>query len=133
MIAKAKLVVRRTSADEDDGKHLVLCRIERHRRASEQAGFFEHGKNRLVMPAIVGAPEPEGGKDKDENEQDFKNKNGNRGGGPPGDHELDPLLIALLKKILDPEKGWPGPSRVRLVPHLWMNVSQIYDGDEEPL
>jgi hypothetical protein len=75
--------------------------------------FLSMEKNRLVMPAIVGAPEPEGGKDKDENEQDFKNKNGNRGGGPPGDHELDPLLIALRKKILDPEKGWPGPSRVR--------------------
>jgi hypothetical protein len=35
------------------------------------------------------------------------------GGGDGGQLELDPLLIALLKKIPSPEKGWPGPNRVR--------------------
>jgi hypothetical protein len=40
---------------------------------------------------------------------------------------LDPLLIALLKKIPAVEKGWPAVQRVRWFRTL--NVSQIYDGD----
>jgi hypothetical protein len=47
--------------------------------------------------------------------------------------ELDPLLIALLKKIPNAEKGWPGPNRVRWFRTFAMNVSQIYDGDGEPV
>jgi hypothetical protein len=30
-----------------------------------------------------------------------------------------------------PEKGWPGPNRVRWFKTFAMNVSQIYDADEE--
>jgi hypothetical protein len=44
-----------------------------------------------------------------------------------------PLLIALLKKIPSPEKGWPGPNRVRWFRTFAMNVSQIYDGEGEPV
>jgi hypothetical protein len=43
------------------------------------------------------------------------------------------LLIALLKKIPSPEKGWPGPNRVRWFRTFAMNVSQIYDGEGEPV
>jgi hypothetical protein len=46
---------------------------------------------------------------------------------------LDPLLIALLKKIPDAEKGWPAAQRVRWFRTFAMNVSQIYDGDDEPV
>jgi len=46
---------------------------------------------------------------------------------------LDPLLIALLKKIPEAEKGWPGPNRVRWFRTFAMNVSQIYDADSEPV
>jgi hypothetical protein len=47
----------------------------------------------------------------------------------------DALLVALLKKIPTPDKGWPGPgpSRVRWFRTFAMNVSQIYDGDGEPV
>ena len=41
---------------------------------------------------------------------------GKRNGGGDGEGtglDLDPLLIALLKKIPSPEKGWPAASRVR--------------------
>ncbi|MVT65751.1 hypothetical protein GPL21_11595 [Bradyrhizobium pachyrhizi] len=47
--------------------------------------------------------------------------------------QLDPLLLALLKKIPDPEKGWPAAQRVRWFKIFAMNVSQIYDGDDEPV
>jgi hypothetical protein len=42
-------------------------------------------------------------------------------------------LIALLKKVPSPEKGWTGPARVRWFRTFAMNVSQIYDGDGEPV
>jgi hypothetical protein len=38
-----------------------------------------------------------------------------------------------LKKIPSTEKGWPGPQRVRWFRTFAMNVSQIYDGDDEPV
>lgn len=46
---------------------------------------------------------------------------------------LDALLVALLKKIPSPDKGWPGPSRVRWFRTFAMNVSQIYDDDGDPV
>jgi hypothetical protein len=33
----------------------------------------------------------------------------------------------------DEQKGWPGPVRVRWFRTFAMNVSQIYDGDGEPV
>jgi hypothetical protein len=59
-----------------------------------------------------------------------------RGGGDGGgsdDLNLDPLLVALLKKIPQAEKGWPAARRVRWFRTFAMNVSQIYDGDDEPV
>lgn len=83
-------------------------------RSAEQAGFYEAGRDRLVMPGFApqdgasgeSAVEPNGG-------------GGGTGGGVGGSGGdgldslgLDPLLIALLKKI--PTSGdWPGPQRVR--------------------
>lgn len=66
-------------------------------RSADQAGFYESGRDRLVMPGFV---QQEGG------EADGA-ENGRGGGGSSGsggtvggsDLELDQLLIALLKKI----------------------------------
>jgi hypothetical protein len=46
-----------------------------------------------------------------------------------GDLDLDPLLLALLRKIPDAEKGWPAAQRLRWFRTFAMNVSQIYDGE----
>jgi hypothetical protein len=56
-------------------------------------------------------------------------KNGGAGGGGNDGLDnlgLDPLLIALLKKI-PPSGEWPAAQRVRWFLTLAMNVSQIYD------
>ena len=64
----------------------------------------------------------------DDGEKD-KNKGGNGGGG--NELGLDPLLMALLRKIPSTEKGWPKEQRARWFKTFAMNVSQIYDtGDE---
>jgi hypothetical protein len=41
------------------------------------------------------------------------------------------LLIALLKKIPPTGKAWPGPNRLRWFRTFAMNVSQIYDADDD--
>jgi hypothetical protein len=95
-------------------------------RSAEQGGFFEHGKNRLVMPAVVLREPPPADLPGE--------KNGGGGGGDDGLEGLglDPLLIALLKKI--PTSGeWPAAQRVRWFRTFAMNVSQIYDEDSEPV
>ncbi|MEY9184681.1 hypothetical protein [Bradyrhizobium sp. USDA 313] len=63
-------------------------------RSAEQANFFEHGKTRLVMPAVAVREVPP---------EILEDRNKNGGGGGGGDVGLtelglDPLLIALLKK-----------------------------------
>ncbi len=100
-------------------------------RSADQAGFYEAGRDRLVMPGFVpqeGAPSEaasEGGGN------GLGGGTGGTGGGQSVELNLDPLLIALLKKIPDGDKGWPGPNRVRWFRTFAMNVSQIYDADEE--
>ncbi len=56
---------------------------------------------------------------------------GGGSGGQSAELDFDPLLIALLKKIPDASKGWPGPNRVRWFRTFAMNVSQIYDAEDE--
>ncbi len=95
-------------------------------RSADQAGFFEHGKNRLVMPAIaVKAGAGEGKKD--------EKAASNGGGGGDGIGHLDPLLIELLKKIPSTADGWSDMKRLRWFQTFAMNVSQIYDSDESPV
>lgn len=98
-------------------------------RSAEQAGFFEAGRDRLVMPGFVPAGQ-------DATFADAGGETGGSGGGGGGDDldglVLDPLLIALLKKI--PTSGdWPAAQRVRWFRTFAMNVSQIYDDDDKPV
>jgi hypothetical protein len=99
-------------------------------RSAEEAGFYEAGRDRLVMPGFVPseAPPP------DPNENNGGGGSGGGTGGGDGEAlHLDPLLLALLKKIPEAEKGWPAAQRVRWFKTFAMNVSQIYDGDEDPV
>lgn len=58
--------------------------------------------------------------------------NGGGGGGGDNDLSLDPLLMALLRKI---PKGseWPSENRLRWFRTFAMNVSQVYDDDSNPV
>ena len=59
-------------------------------KSAEQAGYFEHGKTRLVMPAVTARddlPPPPPPPDENTN----RDRKGNGGGGDMGDH--DPLTL----------------------------------------
>lgn len=92
-------------------------------RSADQAGFFEHGRDRLVEPAVAVR----------DDETPPKRDDGGNGGDGSGGLNLDPLLIALLKKIPKVSEGWPAAKRVRWFRAFAMNVSQVYDPDDSPV
>lgn len=94
--------------------------------SAQQTGFREGGPNRLVMPAVVVTDSPP---PPNPNE---KGKNGSGGEGGDG-LDLDPLLIALLRKIPGRGQVWPGEKRLRWFKTFAMNVSQVYDEDDSPV
>jgi hypothetical protein len=110
----------------------MICRQRTLRCAlawfSQYAGFIDTSTGRFVKPGIGQKEEGPGQQPK----QDDIARLGGGGDGTDG-LGLDPLLIALLKKVPPAEKGWPGPNRVRWFRTFAMNVSQIYDGDGEPV
>jgi hypothetical protein len=92
-----------------------------------QTGFREQGANRLVMPAVVVLPPQAANIDKVEKfgvESTADEKKA---------LDLDPLLLALLQKIPKRGESWPAEKRLRWFRTFAMNVSQVYDDDNEPV
>jgi hypothetical protein len=96
-------------------------------KSAQYAGFIDSATGRFVKPGIPQREDSSGPQVQPE-----VKRGGGSGDGTDG-LELDPLLIALLKKVPSPEKGWPGPARVRWFRTFAMNVSQIYDGEGQPV
>lgn len=109
--------------------------------SAKQTGFREHGPAQLVMPAVVvpppGAqsPPPGGSGSGGSGGVGGGGGNGGSGGGGGGglDLDLDPLLIALLQKIPNQGEPWPKEKRMRWFKTFAMNVSQVYDDEDEPI
>lgn len=84
-------------------------------RSAEQGGFFQHGKNRLVMPAVAVReelpPAPED-KEKDRNGSNRGNNGGN--GLPTG---IDPIILGLLVRLPKAGEVWPEAQR-----DLWVEL-----------
>lgn len=77
-------------------------------RSADQAGFFEHGRNRLVMPAI---------KDGNAKPSSEDERNGNGDGGGDGPTGLDPVIKSLVDKLPPPNSVWADPDR-----KLWLQI-----------
>jgi hypothetical protein len=95
-------------------------------KSANFAGFIDTASGRFVKPGIA----------QDGARQQPEHKKIKEGGGDDGDGNdlnLDPLLLALLHKIPSVDKGWPAAQRVRWFKTFAMNVSQIYDADDEPV
>jgi hypothetical protein len=81
-------------------------------RSAEQAGYFEHGKNRLVMPAIVAVRDaPPADPDEGRN-----GGGGGNGGGPTGP-DVDPIIQGLLARLPPSGEVWPEAER-----NLWLEL-----------
>lgn len=97
--------------------------------SAQQTGFRAHGANRLVMPAVAvfpAAPQPAPAVEP----ETMKGQNGSISA---ADLDLDPLLIALLQKIPSNGQPWPKDRRVRWFRTFAMNVSEVYDAEDEPV
>jgi hypothetical protein len=106
---------------------------ERARQAFQKsaifAGYIDQTTGRFVRPGNGAQPQ---------NDQPDESKDKNKGGGGSGDGGsdglmLDPLLIELLRKVPKKDEGWDAAKRVRWFRTFAMNVSQIYDDDDNPV
>lgn len=89
-------------------------------RSAAQAGFFEHGKERLIMPAGLGDVEPPPEEDKPPVD------NGGGGGGPGKFH---PFIQGLLDTLPKPESEWSVADRVKWLRTAANVFGLIYKGD----
>jgi hypothetical protein len=99
-------------------------------RSAEQAGYFDHGKNRLVMPGIAARAIDQG----QEQEHDSPDENG--GGGkppppppPPSGPTRHPFIEGLLKTLPEPETEWKSADRVKWLQTAANIFDLIYKGD----
>lgn len=95
--------------------------------SATQTGYRDAAANRLVKPAVVVAAPAR-------NDETKTRDGGGSDGGSGGDLGLDPLIMALLRKI--PKSGaglWPAENRLRWFRTFAMNVSQVYDDDQNPV
>lgn len=83
-------------------------------RSAEQAGFFEHGKNHLVMPGVQAGTEPPKPKE-EENNRGGGNGGGTGGGGDQPD--IDPIIRGLLARLPKTGDVWPEAQRA-----LWLDL-----------
>lgn len=102
-------------------------------RSAKQAGFFTHGEDRLVKPAFGATPTTKPIKSASGEEKPKGKGEGGSGGGDNVGLNLDPLIIELLRKIPPADKGWPVAKRLRWMRTFAMNVSQIYDDEDQPV
>lgn len=91
-------------------------------RSAEQAGFFEHGKNKLVMPGVASGSHHRKG-------DEIKPPGGGGGGDGDGGSD-DPLIAALIQKL--PKQGpWSIDERVNWLKLLTMAFQMTYGQEEE--
>jgi hypothetical protein len=96
-------------------------------RSAQQAGFFAHGADRLVMPSL----RPEGisnkGNEQKNEKPDKSNKNG--GGGSGGGGQYDPLIEGLLNRLPAPDSPWSMVERRKWLQTAAMNFEMLYPDD----
>jgi hypothetical protein len=95
-------------------------------RSAERAGFFAHGRDRLVMP-VVHAAKSEKPKDEDKTEKPKRSGSGGDGG------DFDPLLWGLLSRLPSTDTEWPIEARVTWLKALVTNFDILYGPTDRPI
>jgi hypothetical protein len=89
-------------------------------RSAEEAGFFEHGRNRLVMPGVAVREDKlhnEGKGGRDSGDGDGGGGNGGGGGKGPPPPPIDPIIQGLLARLPRAGDAWPDAER-----KLWLQL-----------
>jgi hypothetical protein len=88
-------------------------------RSAKQAGFFAHGEDRLVRPAIAAGPgtKPIEEPKKEADATKENNRNGGGGGGGDDRTEIDPIIRGLLVRLPKSGDVWPDADR-----KLWLQL-----------
>jgi len=96
------------------------------KRSAQQAGFFQFGTDRLVMPAIkASTPAPvltleEEQEEPNEEDRDKQHKPKGSGG---GGEQYHPFIQGLLRKLPAPDTDWPADGRIK-----WLQTAaNIFD------
>jgi hypothetical protein len=99
-------------------------------RSAEQAGFFEHGKDRLVMPGIaMRGAEEEHSHHEEPKDEDAGNK-GKGGSGGGGDLSgLNPFIQGLLQTLPETGTEWSAQDRAKWLQTAANIFDLIYKGD----
>jgi hypothetical protein len=99
-------------------------------KSAEEAGFFEHGKNRLVMPGVVTGP---GANPIDsspiENVTKPIDKGGGTGGGGGDIPDIDPIIRGLLARLPPTGSVWAETERTLWLELLKGSFKLIYKGE----
>lgn len=99
-------------------KHTARLVLE---RSAQYAGFFEHGKDRLVMPGVA----PDERREPPKTDKPERRPGGGTGGSGGGEKFRHPFIEGLLKTLPDPDSDeeWPLDKRVK-----WLQTAaNIFD------
>lgn len=99
-------------------------------RSADQGGFFEHGRNRLVLPGAV-TREGEQERDKPDTDPD-KGDDRKKGGGGNGEGPskyLDPLIRGLVDRLPPADSEWSLPDRLKWLQTAANIFDIVYKGD----
>lgn len=87
-------------------------------RSAEEAGFYESGRNRLVIPGAASFKGNDQSPPPDEKRDVDRNKGGGNGGGDDGGEEkLDPIIKGLIDRLPRPGEKWSKAKR-----KLWLQI-----------
>jgi len=95
-------------------------------RSAKQAGYFEHGEDRLVRPAVQTGPGTKPIEAEPPKIPEPEKKAGNGGGDFGG---LHPFIQGLLKTLPEPETEWASAARVKWLQTAANIFDLIYKGD----
>jgi hypothetical protein len=100
-------------------------------RSAKQAGFFEFGTDRLVLPSGTGAQarDASNGDKPDQGKGDPKRDSGGGTGG--GGDGLHPFIQGLLKTLPAPESGWSIEQRARWLQTAAGIFDLIFKGNDD--
>lgn len=103
-------------------------------RAAKQAGFFEFGTDRLVLPSGTSSQAREGAPKGEEFKGESQRNGGSPGGGgggTGGGSDLHPFIQGLLKTLPEPESDWAIEQRLRWLQTAAGIFDLIYKGNDE--